>query len=74
MNAAPPEGSGDTEAAAAEPLAVPHAQLSPAALRGLIEAFVLREGTDYGAREVCLRDQGRAGGGAASERRGTDLV
>ncbi len=52
MNAAPPEGSGDTETAAAEPLAVPHAQLSPAALRGLIEAFVLREGTDYGAREV----------------------
>ena len=42
------------EAAAQEPVAVPHAALSPAALRGLIEAFVLREGTDYGAREVAF--------------------
>jgi uncharacterized protein YheU (UPF0270 family) len=52
MSEPAPEGSGEADAAAGEPLAVPHAQLSPAALRGLIEAFVLREGTDYGAREV----------------------
>jgi len=30
---------------------VPHAALSPEALRGLVESYVLREGTDYGARE-----------------------
>ena len=47
-----PGSWAEAEAAAAEPLAIPHTQLSPAALRGLIEAFVLREGTDYGAREV----------------------
>jgi len=28
--------------------------LSPDALRGVIEAFVTREGTDYGAHEVSL--------------------
>jgi len=33
---------------------VPHRQLSPEALRGVIESFVLREGTDYGEREVTL--------------------
>jgi uncharacterized protein YheU (UPF0270 family) len=35
----------------AEPVVIPHALLSPEALRGVAEAFVLREGTDYGARE-----------------------
>ena len=34
------------------PVEVPHAQLSAAALRGVVEAFVLREGTDYGERDV----------------------
>jgi uncharacterized protein len=34
-----------------EPIEVPHTLLSPDALRGLVESFVLREGTDYGARE-----------------------
>ena len=33
---------------------IPHEALSPGALRGVIEAFVLREGTDYGEREVPL--------------------
>jgi uncharacterized protein len=36
---------------AAEPVEVPWRALSPEALRGVVEAFVLREGTDYGARE-----------------------
>ncbi len=36
------------------PLQVPHEALSPEALRGVIESFVLREGTDYGAHEVPL--------------------
>lgn len=35
-----------------EPVIIPHDQLSPEALRGLIEAFIGREGTDYGAVEV----------------------
>ena len=33
------------------PVLVPIAALSAEALHGLVEAFVLREGTDYGARE-----------------------
>jgi uncharacterized protein YheU (UPF0270 family) len=33
---------------------IPHRMLSPEALRGVIEAFVTREGTDYGAQEVPL--------------------
>jgi uncharacterized protein len=53
MSALPPESTAG-QAGAQEPIAVPHEELSPAALRGLIEAFVLREGTDYGAREVAF--------------------
>lgn len=34
------------------PVDVPFRDLSAAALRGVIEAFVLREGTDYGERPV----------------------
>jgi uncharacterized protein YheU (UPF0270 family) len=33
---------------------IPHHLLSPEALRGVIEAFVTREGTDYGAQDVPL--------------------
>ncbi len=33
---------------------IPHQQLSPDALRGLIEEFITREGTDYGHEEVSL--------------------
>lgn len=33
---------------------IPHQQLSPAALQGLIEEFITREGTDYGWEEVSL--------------------
>ena len=36
----------------AVPVAVPHTELSPGALHGVIESFVLREGTDYGERDV----------------------
>jgi uncharacterized protein YheU (UPF0270 family) len=36
---------------------VPHAQLSPDALRGVVESFVLREGTDYGEREYSLEQK-----------------
>jgi uncharacterized protein len=34
-----------------EPIVVPHTALSKDALLGLVESFVLREGTDYGAQE-----------------------
>ena len=34
------------------PVAVPHTELSVEALRGVVESFVLREGTDYGERDV----------------------
>ena len=37
-----------------EPLVIPYQSLSPSALQGLIESFVLREGTDYGPVEVPL--------------------
>jgi uncharacterized protein len=36
---------------------IPHRELSPEALRGVIESFVLREGTDYGEREYSLDDK-----------------
>lgn len=36
------------------PVPVPHTALSADALQGLLEAFVLREGTEYGEREVSL--------------------
>jgi len=34
------------------PVVVPHTELSEEALRGVVESFVLREGTDYGERDV----------------------
>lgn len=34
-----------------EPVEIPYEQLSPEALQGLIEEFVTRDGTDYGATE-----------------------
>lgn len=36
------------------PVAVPYTELSPEALRGVIESFVLREGTEYGERDFSL--------------------
>ncbi len=40
-----------------DPVPVPHAELSPDALRGVIESFVLREGTEYGARDYSLEEK-----------------
>ena len=40
-----------------EPFAIPHSELSDAALVGVIRAFVLREGTDYGEREFTLEEK-----------------
>ncbi|NKB31633.1 MAG: YheU family protein [Pseudomonadales bacterium] len=36
---------------------IPYAELSEEALRGIIEEFVSREGTDYGDREYSLEDK-----------------
>ena len=38
----------------AEPIFVPYTELSEGALRGVLESFVLREGTEYGERDVTL--------------------
>ena len=35
-------------------IVIPHGELSPEALHGLIEDFVTRDGTDYGEFEVPL--------------------
>ena len=42
---------GDEDAG---PVEIPYTQLSKEALHGLIEEFVSRDGTDYGARERSL--------------------
>ncbi len=39
---------------------VPSTSLSPDALRGIVEAFVLREGTDYGHHDYSLEEKCRA--------------
>ena len=41
----------------AEPVVIPHTDLSAEALQGVIEAFVLREGTDYGDHEYSLEQK-----------------
>ncbi|HMN43568.1 MAG TPA: YheU family protein [Povalibacter sp.] len=40
-----------------DPVPVPYTELSADALRGVIESFVLREGTDYGAHEYSLEEK-----------------
>jgi uncharacterized protein YheU (UPF0270 family) len=37
---------------APEPVFVPHTELEPDLLHAVVESFVLREGTDYGEKEV----------------------
>ena len=41
----------------AEPVEIPADALSASALRGVIESFVLREGTDYGDHEFSLEQK-----------------
>ncbi len=40
-----------------EPLIIPYTQLSAEALQGVIESFVLREGTEYGTQDVSLEQK-----------------
>jgi uncharacterized protein YheU (UPF0270 family) len=42
---------------APEPIEVPHGELSAELLNAVIESFVLREGTDYGEKELSLEDK-----------------
>jgi len=37
-----------------DPVVITHTDLSADALRGVVESFVLREGTDYGERDFSL--------------------
>jgi uncharacterized protein YheU (UPF0270 family) len=45
----------DTESQ--EPIVIPHRELSADALRGVLESFVLREGTEYGEHDVSLDEK-----------------
>ena len=36
---------------------IPHRELSESALRGVVESYVLREGTDYGHRHYSLEEK-----------------
>lgn len=38
-------------------LDIPYKELSPDALRGVIESFVLREGTEYGSKDFTLEEK-----------------
>ena len=42
---------------APEPVEVPYGELSADLLHAVVESFVLREGTDYGAREYSFEDK-----------------
>lgn len=42
------------ESEESEPVVVPHTELAADVLRAVIESFVLREGTDYGEKEISL--------------------
>jgi uncharacterized protein YheU (UPF0270 family) len=43
--------------AAQEPVDVPYTELPADLLQAVIESFVLREGTDYGEKELSLEDK-----------------
>jgi uncharacterized protein YheU (UPF0270 family) len=40
-----------------QPVVVPHTELSADLLHAVVESYVLREGTDYGEREISLEDK-----------------
>jgi len=48
------ESPGGPGTESEEPVVIPYAELSEDALRGVLESFVLREGTEYGERDVSL--------------------
>jgi uncharacterized protein YheU (UPF0270 family) len=54
---AAPELPPPDPSARQEPVPVPHTDLSPELLRSVIESVILREGTDYGLRELSLEEK-----------------
>lgn len=52
-----PDDTSDDTCTPVEAVEVPWQELSATALRGVVEAFVLREGTDYGAVEASFDDK-----------------
>jgi len=40
-----------------EPVEIPCTELSVEALRGVVESYVLREGTDYGEQDITLEQK-----------------
>ena len=51
------DASQDDSAEPGEPIIVPHSDLPPDTLQRVIESFVLREGTDYGAVDFSLEQK-----------------
>jgi uncharacterized protein YheU (UPF0270 family) len=49
--------SDDSNDQPQEAVVIPHKELSTEALQGVLESFVLREGTDYGERESTLEQK-----------------
>ena len=49
--------SNDSNDQPQEAVVIPHKELSADALQGVLESFVLREGTDYGERELTLEQK-----------------
>ncbi len=47
----------DVDAGTSEPIEIPYSELSQEALRGVVEHFVLREGTDYGKHVYSLEEK-----------------
>jgi uncharacterized protein YheU (UPF0270 family) len=47
----------DVDQARGDPVVVPHRELSAELLRSVVESFVLREGTDYGEKEIALEQK-----------------
>ena len=52
-----PDDNESDDNPSTEPVSVPYTELSEEALRGVVESFVLREGTDYGEREFSLEQK-----------------
>ncbi len=50
----PPQEPEPPQSQSPEPVIVPYTELAADLLRAVIESFVLREGTDYGERELSL--------------------
>jgi uncharacterized protein len=61
MNPAAPEPVIDepavNEPAVNEPVVVQYTELAADLLHAVVESFVLREGTDYGEKEISLQDK-----------------